>query len=677
MLISYQPSHDPYKTALAHHQKKEYTEAKSLYLKAIERQPQKAEAWVNLASVCDALGEGEDALTYVEKALKLNPRVRDGYFNKGAILRRLQRWEEAIKAFQISLAHSPQDHDAYYYMGQCYFSLSRFDLALEAYKKASNIRPTLASIYAAGKCYQHLSLLEAAILCFKECVKIKSDDRAAQFDLAFCYTKIENYPELQTLVSELQSVNNLTLDQQHTLFFAKQELSWWSEGADEALNLVLAIERQRLDNPQLSLNPWTAITLPLSLRSRYIFSQRFSASTEKKYCNWKNSHVVPLIRPKRLRIGYLSMDFRVHPMAFLIQSVFKLHDRARVELFAYSYGRNDNSEARRVIEQSVDHFVDIEKDDVITAAKKITADGIDILIDLAGFTTGSRFAILALRPAPLQVNYLGYCLSTGSQSIDYFLGDKTIIQEEEEIHYSEKIAYLPHTFITINHEEKICSQLAGTRADWGLAHGAFVYGCFNAIYKIEPAVFTAWMEILKAVPNSVLWLLSKHDIIAANLRQEAVKRGVEPNRLIFSAYKPREEHLARHQHMDLFLDTWQVNAVTTTCDAVYAGVPVLTLAGDYPLSRAGKSIMQAAGSPILTQQFIAKDREDYRQKAIHFGLHRQEFALLKKEFQEKLPQSPLLDMPAKVKAMEAAYEKMWALHQQGLPPQSFSVEDIY
>lgn len=187
MKTQYPPNVDPYRTALAHHQKKEYIEAKKLYLSVLQKQPQKAEAWVNLASVCDALGEGVDALSYVERALALDSKVRDGYFNKAVILQRLQRVEEAIIAFQNSLQHNPQDHDAYYQMGQCYFNLGALHSALEAYKKASNIRPTFASIYAAGRCYQGTNALQAAVICFNECIKIKPGDQLTQFKLLVCY----------------------------------------------------------------------------------------------------------------------------------------------------------------------------------------------------------------------------------------------------------------------------------------------------------------------------------------------------------------------------------------------------------------------------------------------------------------------------------------------------------
>lgn len=248
-----------------------------------------------------------------------------------------------------------------------------------------------------------------------------------------------------------------------------------------------------------------------------------------------------------------------------------------------------------------------------------------------------------------------------------------MIQEEDKPHYSEKIVYLPHTAMVLNHRETIRTELAKDRNYWHLPETAFVYGCFNNNYKIESTVFSLWMEILQAVDNSVLWLFSPHAIVETHLKEEAAKRGIDPQRLIFTGLIVHADYLARYQHMDLFLDTLYHNAVTTACDAIYAGVPLLTLAGDHALARGGKSVMQAAGSVAITQRFIAKDKEDYTQKAIDFGLDREEFAALKKAFQSQLPQSPLLDIPARIKAIEAAYEKMWDLYRQGLAPQSFSV----
>jgi protein O-GlcNAc transferase len=665
---------DDYRLAFIKHQEKNFAEAKVLYLKAVQQQPKRAEIWVNLASVCDKLCEYEEALHYIDKALQLDPQVKEGTFNKIIILQHLRRYKEAIDILQTVIPLFPQDADNYYQLGQCYHALYDYHQALACYKKASDLRPEVASTYEAARCYMRTNHISLAIICFEACLKISPEDRATQFHLLYCYKMIADYEKLNALLQEISLLQNLTLDEQLQLLFAKQELALWHPH-DAAKQLAEKISNDVSTAMQVGIDTFSTMIIPIPLAVRLELAKMDALQVEKKFPQEK-----PLFQAekrtetkRRLRIGYLSMDFRKHATAYLIRELFPLHDKENFEIFIYSYGFNDNSEIRHSIEQSAEHFIDLEQDSITTAAARIAADEIDILIDLAGFTKGNRFAILAQRPAPIQVNYLGYNLSTGSHSVDYFLADTTIVKSEEEQYCSEKIVYLPHTFISVNHKEKVSLELAKNKNDWQLPDNAFVFGCFNAIYKLEPTIFSVWMEVLTAVPNSVLWLLSANDIVINNLRQEAEKSSIAANRLIFCAREDREPHLARHLHMDLFLDTLQVNAITTACDALYMGVPVLTLAGDYPLSRAGKSVVAAAGAKALMQQFIASDLEDYKQKAIYFGKNTDKFTELKMLFQQQLPTSPLLDMPAKAKALETAYTKMWMRYQQGLVPQSFAV----
>ncbi len=665
---------DDYRLAFIKHQEKNFTEAKVLYLKALQQQPNRAEVWVNLASVCDKLGEYEEALQYINKALHLNPQVKEGPFNKVVILQHLRRYEEAIALLQTAIQQFSQDADHHYQLGQCHYALGDYYQALACYKKASDLRPEVASTYEAARCYMQTERISIAIICFEACLKISPEDRATQFHLLYCYKVEGEYEKLTILLQKLSPLSDLTLSQQLNLLFAKQQVGLW-QPIDAAKQLATKISHDVRIALQVKMETFATMIVPIPLAVRLELAKQEVLRIEEKF-----SQQMPLCQTRkrnetkcRLRVGYLSMDFRKHATAYLTCQLFSLHDKEHFEIFVYSYGFNDNSDMRRAIEQSAEHFIDLQEDNVTAAAEKIAADNIDILVDLAGFTKGNRFAIVAQRPAPIQVNYLGYNLSTGSRSIDYFLADTTLVLPEEERYCSEKIVYLPHTFIPINHKEQVSLTLTKNKPDWQLPENAFIFGCFNAIYKLEPIIFSAWMEILMAVPNSVLWLLSSHDIVINNLRREAEKRSVAANRLIFCAREDREPHLARHRHMDLFLDTLQVNAITTACDALYMGVPVLTLAGDYPLSRAGKSVVSAAGTKELMQQFIASDLEDYKRRAIYFGSNVDKFNELKKQFQQQLPTSPLLDMPAKAKALEKAYTEMWTRYQQGLSPQSFMV----
>ncbi len=680
MQITYTQKPTPpneYSRALLHHQQQDYLKAKILYLKYLEKNPQKAEAWVNLASVCDFLKEYDEALLHIEQALRLDSKVRSGQFNLGIILLHRHNYPKAIKAFETCLQRNPKDHEAQHYLGRCYYDQKQFQKALEHYTIASDAVPSFLSIYGAGQCYLKMNRYKLAVVCFSECLKIKPNDDNSLLELIACYKFLHDYEKLAETLKLLKESEHLNWAQKLELYFVRRLLALWNEEIVAGESLTQALEKALQEGRKILIDPFSAMVLPLSLETRLRIARTYAAAIEDKTVAQKPSLQPATPRKSsRLRIAYLSYDIRQHASGYLTQNLFKHHDKSRFEIFIYSYAPDDGSSVRQNIAKSVEHFVDVEKETTSAIAERIAADGIDVLVDLMGFTQGNRFEILALRPAPIQINYLGFCLSTGSSAIDYFMVDKTVVRPNEEACYSEKLIYLPHTMIPINDAEAVDLHLAGTRSDWGLPENAFVYGCFNAIYKLDLNVFSIWMQILKAVPDSVLWLLSAAPSIIDHLRQQAQSLGLDPNRLIFSERKPRAEHLARHIHMDVFLDSFQVNAITTACDALMAGVPVLTLAGDFILNRAGRSIVEAAGPAELMTHFVAENVEDYQQKAIHYALDFERFKSLKQGFQKQWPESPLMNSKAKVAAFEKAYEKVWDLHQQGEKPQSLEVAAI-
>jgi protein O-GlcNAc transferase len=359
----------------------------------------------------------------------------------------------------------------------------------------------------------------------------------------------------------------------------------------------------------------------------------------------------------RIRIGYLSSDFFSHATARLMARVFELHDRSRFHITAYSYGADDTSLMRKRLEQAFDHFVDIQDATHEDAAKKIFADGIDILVDLKGYTQHSRTGILALRPAPIQVNYLGYPGTMGTDLVDYILADGFVIPPEQRKYFAEKVICLPDCYQPSDNTRP--HPPAPLRSECGLPEQGFVFCCFNQTYKITPEVFAVWCRLLQAVPGSCLWLWANHPHAEANLRAAAARNGVSPDRLIMApSIWDAEKHLARLQCADLFLDTLPYNAHTTCSDALWMGLPVVTCAGETFPSRVAGSLLTALGVPEL----IAESLDDYYRLALELATDREKLAGVRDKIIAGRGTAALFDSARFTANLEQAYVQMLAAH---------------
>lgn len=367
----------------------------------------------------------------------------------------------------------------------------------------------------------------------------------------------------------------------------------------------------------------------------------------------------------RIRIGYLSCDFHEHATSHLLIELFEAHDRARFELFAYSYGADDGKDMRPRLEATFDHFTDIAALSDIDAARVIHADGIDILIDLKGYTRDTRTAILLLGPAPVQVNYLGYPGTLGGSVCDYIITDLYLTPAASAENYSECFAYLPHSYQPHGRNAEIGK--GPTRAEAGLPEQGFVFCCFNQAYKITPDTFDVWCRLLLEVPDSVLWL--RHDEKAeGNLRNEALWRGITADRLVFAGHLPQVEHLGRLQLADLVLDTLPYNAHTTASDALFAGVPVVTCSGDTFPSRVAGSLLQAIGLGEL----IAADRDAYFELAYELATAPALLATVKAKLAANRLTTALFDIETYARDLEALFQIMWQRYRDGQPAASIS-----
>ncbi|HEY0833504.1 MAG TPA: glycosyltransferase, partial [Azospirillum sp.] len=393
----------------------------------------------------------------------------------------------------------------------------------------------------------------------------------------------------------------------------------------------------------------------------------------RRYTAWRTRGVVPLPpvpvggARERLRIGYLSADFHEHATAALIAELIERHDRARVEVVGYSYGPDDGGALRARLARGFDRFVDLGAEPHEAAARRIRADGVDILVDLKGHTQNARPEIAAFRPAPVQAHWLGYPGSMGADFIDYVIADAVTAPDALQPHFAERIVRLPGCYQPNDRTRAVAE--TPSRAACGLPESGFVFCCFNSPYKIGPAVFAVWMRLLATVPGGVLWLLESHPEAAGNLRREAVRHGVDPARLVFAPRLPPAHYLARCRLADLFLDTLPVGAHTTASDALWAGLPVLTVLGDAFAGRVGASLLHAVGLPELAVESLAA----YEAAALRLARDPAALAALRERLAAGRDSAPLWDTDRLARALERAYAAMWAIHAAGEPPRAIDV----
>ena len=374
--------------------------------------------------------------------------------------------------------------------------------------------------------------------------------------------------------------------------------------------------------------------------------------------------------PEKLRIAYVSSNFRQHPVGLAIVELLERHDHARFEVIGMSYGSNDASDTRLRIARSFDRFHDVAADSDRNIARLLHDLDVHIAVDLNGLTGGCRPGVLAHRPAPIQVGYMGFAGTTGAAFIDYILADATVLPFDQQPFFSERIVHLPDCYHTSDATRPISPQTPA-RADLGLPERGLVFCCFNQSYKIAAAVFDIWMRLLTQVPDSVLWLSAMNDLAQANLRREALARGVDPARLIFAPRVDRTaDHLARHRAADLFLDTLPYNAHSTAIDALWTGLPVVTCAGGAFAGRVAASLLKAAGLPEL----VTNSLHEYEALILKLATDPAHLASIRRKLEINRLACPLFDSDRFRRHIEAAYTTMWDIHRRGQTPHSFPVE---
>ena len=606
-------------------------EAINSYKKALHLHPRFADAYLNLGLILEDTENSADALTNLKKAIEIEPNNSVILNNLGITLKSLERVDEAIKYFEKAIEFAPDDSSIYFNLGITLRELNRTDDAIKNFDKAILLDPNNGELYFhLGETYKSIKYHRKALFALDKAYSIN--------------------PGIEFLLGSI--VNT------------KMDLCIWDD-FNENLNILSS----KISNNEEAVTPFTLLALIDDPKIQFQASQIYAN------LHYPHNEALSPVRPysshSKIRLGYFSADFYNHPTMHLMAELFELHDRNKFEIFAFSFGPDRQDKWRKRVAVSFDKFIDVSLKSDLEISKLSRKMEIDIAINLGGYTQSARTGVFANFAAPIQVNFLGFPGTMGATYIDYIVADHSLITPENENHFSEKIVYMPHSYQSNLSVREISNKIL-SRQELGLPENGFIFCCFNNIHKITPQTFKSWMQILKSVDGSVLWLYGNNDDATSNISKTASKFGVDKNRIIFAKNLPVEEHLNRIAKAQLFLDTIPYNAHTTASDALRVGLPVLTLIGNSFASRVAASLLNAVNMPEL----ITTSREQYESLAIELALHPEKLDIIKSKLINNLPRTALFNCQTFTDDLELAFDKMHQRSQSELKPDHIVVRDL-
>lgn len=645
---------------------KDWEKARYCFSKAAQMQPGNASILNNLGNVCNALDQRGDAQKAYHQAIKADPDNAQAYYNLANLHLRAGNETAARTGMIKALERKPDQFHMLSRMGNLFAMWRYHGAALTCFTAAHEKKPDdMETLRGLGRAYADGGKPDEAIECFERVSKAAPEDWQPLYDIADVCVKCRRIPKA---VEYFRKVMKRKPDHYMTaarLFFHQREICDW-EGLDELSNLLdQAIAGRKNEKNPIMEPAFINISRSEDPAQNYKNSRDLAMgpTEQAKRRNLKFDYAPALALKDKIHVGYLSFDFRDHPTSHLIAGLFEQHDRDKFHITAFSYGGDDGGVHRKRIEQGVDTFVNMRGLGDLEAAQKIHKQGSQILVDLMGHTTGTRLVIPALRPAPVQMYYLGYPGTIGGDFFDYTLVDNVIAPKAEAKYFGEKLAVMPDSYQINDHLQKFSEDVI-SRKDFGLPEDKFVFCCFSLAHKIEPTMFESWMNILKRTPDSVLWIYVVEEEGRRNLRSVMQARGLDSDRLIFADREPKARHLSRLKLADLGLDTRIYNGHTTTSDTLWAGTPVITLKGKHFASRVSASLLGAIKLPeLVTDKF-----EDMENLAVKLATDKKAKAKLDKKLEKNRLTTPLFDTPLFARNLENLYSQMWPRYLDGKKP---------
>ena len=651
------PQASAFDRALAAHQQGRLAEAEQLYAQVPPNDNRHALALHSRGLIKHQLGDHAGALELVRQSLRLLPGIPPWELNLAYILYTLGHRNEAIAVCDRVLTKDSGNVHAWNIKGGAHWALAQHKSALACWDRVVALAPQLGEAWSnRGEALRLLGQYDLALTSLERALQLAPENAVAWTNHGFLMTAMHQWEQGLASFEKALALGSSQRAVLELAIFNMQCIGQWSGIQQRWQQAVQWIRASGVIE-----SAWQTQTNP------YVSAQELCHGV-RAFMLDKYKSIVPApfssrTPSRRLRVAYLSTDFREHAMTFLMVGVFEHHDRERLEITAVTFQPIPASPMGQRLTGAFDRVVDIHTrpdDEAVTLLRELN---IDIAIDLMGPSEGNRLGIFARRCAPIQVNYLGYPGTSGAPFIDYILGDRWVTPLDQADTFSEKIVLMPESFQANDGKRRIAPETP-SRTSLGLPESGFVFCCFNTTYKITPMVFGIWMRLLSQVPNSVLWLVAESETVMRNLRAEAQARKVDSSRLVFARRVPYEQYLAQYRQADLFLDTVPFNAGTTASDALWAGLPVLTQLGQTFAGRMAASLLDAVGLPEL----ITRSEQEYEQLALKLAT---EPALLKSyrdRLAANLPTAPLFDTARFTRHLETAYQMMWQRHEQGLAP---------
>lgn len=646
--------------ALAHLRR--FEDALSVFDRVVLLQPDSVEARADRAAVLMELGRASEALAAYAEIAQTGAASTLARYNMGVALLKLGRPLEALESFERVLQSEPRHAGALTNLGNALLEIGRNEDAVVRLQSAVALEPgDTGALNSLGVALMRLARQDEALACFDQVLARKPADADALTNRGAALQRLGKHAEAALAYARVMREHPAYKYARGRLISAKMYACDWS-------NLNELIEQLRADvrDNKFAANPFTLLACSPDESEQLRGARLFTADTYP-------AAPKPLLRPlasphEKIRVAYVSGEFRAHATSYLIAGLLEAHDRNRFEIFGISTGSNDNSDMRRRLESAFDTFVDGSGHTDRALAEMLDRWEIDIAANLNGYFGVERTGLFAFRPCPIQVNYLGFPGTMGADYIDYIIADETVIPNDRRDLYSEKVVYLPDSY-QVNDSKRAISDATPPRAEAGLPNDAFVFCCFNSNHKILPAMFDVWCRILRETGNSVLWLIEGDPAAAASLRREAAARQIAPDRLVFAPRAKLADHLARHRLADLFLDTLPHNAHTTASDALWAGLPVLTCRGSTFAGRVAASLLRAIGM----EELVTETLDAYEALAIALARDPALLGRMKRQLSENRQRLPLFDTRRYARHLECAYANMWEIHCRGEKPQSFAV----
>ena len=639
----------------------DFESALSSFDKAIALRPRETGAWLNRGNALTALRRHEKALRSYDQAVAIAPGFAPLHLKRGLALLALRRDHEALASLETALKLDPQNAETHFRRGDVLLALARDEDALTSFDAALALKPDYVDAMVSrglafrsrGNLLSAREAYDAALALKPDCVEALVNRGTVLFEASCHEAAVADYERALVLNPDLPYVIG-------SLAHYRMHCCEW-QGLERVRQTITA--GVKAGKPVMQ--PWIHLTFCESPEEQLQCARSWTAR-ERSGAGplWRGERY----RHKKIRVAYLSADFHAHTTMFLMAGVFEQHDRSRFETMAISYGPEEDSPMRARLKRAFGRFLDVRGNSDVEIASQLRESEVDIAVDLKGYTQYGRTGILSCRPAPVQAQYLGYPGTMGTEDIDYILADRILIPDTDDAHYAEKVARLPDSY-QANDSERRAADETPTRAALGLPEHAFVFASFNSVYKITPEAFALWLRILRQVEGSVLWLFADNPTAMRNLKRLTEAAGIAAERLIFAPRADHSRHLARLPLADLFLDTFPCNAHTTASDALWAGLPLLTLKGETFAGRVAASLLSAMGLGEL----IADSGQAYEAMAVRLAREPPLLAAIRTKLDRNRATTPLFDTKRFTRHLEAAYRRMWERAESGLEPESFTV----